>query len=116
MNGAAPLEFTLFTQTYRAGYTKLLLRSHAELDLTDAQATQAFFQAEQPDCVFLAAARVGGIVANNSYPAEFIRDNLAIQTNVIHAAWQAGVQRRLFLGSSCIYPKQRNGLAGQHGP
>jgi len=87
------------------GYTKLLLRTHAELDLTDAHATQAFFQAEQPDHVFLAAAKVGGIVANNSYPAEFIRDNLAIQTNVIHAAWQAGVKRLLFLGSSCIYPK-----------
>ena len=88
-----------------AGYSKLLLRTHAELDLTDAQATQAFFKTEQPDYVFLAAAKVGGIVANNSYPAEFIRDNLAIQTNVIHAAWQAGVQRLLFLGSSCIYPK-----------
>ena len=88
-----------------AGYSKLLLRTHAELDLTNAQATQAFFKTEQPDYVFLAAAKVGGIVANNSYPAEFIRDNLAIQTNVIHAAWQAGVQRLLFLGSSCIYPK-----------
>ena len=88
-----------------AGHTNLLLRTHAELDLTDAHATQAFFKAEKPDHVFLAAAKVGGIVANNSYPAEFIRDNLAIQTNVIHAAWQAGVQRLLFLGSSCIYPK-----------
>ena len=88
-----------------AGHTNLLLRTHAELDLTDARATEAFFEAEQPEHVFLAAARVGGIVANNSYPAEFIRDNLAIQTNVIHAAWQTGVQRLLFLGSSCIYPK-----------
>ena len=88
-----------------AGHTNLLLRTHAELDLTDAHATQAFFKAEKPDHVFLAAAKVGGIVANNSYPAEFIRDNLAIQTNVIHAAWQAGVKRLLFLGSSCIYPK-----------
>ena len=88
-----------------AGHSNLLLRSHAELDLTDAQATQAFFDAERPDYVFLAAAKVGGIVANNSYPAEFIRDNLAIQTNLIHAAWKAGVQRLLFLGSSCIYPK-----------
>ena len=87
------------------GHSKLLLRTHAELDLTDAQATTAFFAAEKPDCVFLAAAKVGGIVANNSYPAEFIRDNLAIQTNVIHAAWLAGVQRLMFLGSSCIYPK-----------
>lgn len=88
-----------------AGHTNLLLRTHAELDLTDAAATDAFYQAERPDVVFLAAAKVGGIVANNSYPAEFIRDNLAIQTNVIHAAWRAGVQRLLFLGSSCIYPK-----------
>ncbi|MBL8315111.1 MAG: GDP-L-fucose synthase [Rubrivivax sp.] len=88
-----------------AGHNQLLLRTHAELDLTDAAATTAFFQAERPDHVFLAAAKVGGIVANNSFPAEFIRDNLAIQTNVIHAAWQAGVQRLLFLGSSCIYPK-----------
>jgi len=88
-----------------AGHHNLLLRSHAELDLTDAQATQAFFDAERPEQVYLAAAKVGGIVANNRYPAEFIRDNLAIQTNVIHAAWKAGVQRLLFLGSSCIYPK-----------
>jgi len=88
-----------------AGHTNLLLRTHAELDLTDASATEAFFQAEKPEHVFLAAAKVGGIVANNSHPADFIRDNLAIQNNVIHAAWQAGVQRMLFLGSSCIYPK-----------
>jgi GDP-L-fucose synthase len=88
-----------------AGHTNLLLRTHAELDLTNARATEAFFQAEKPEFVFLAAAKVGGIVANNTYPAEFIRDNLAIQTNVIHAAWQAGVQRLLFLGSSCIYPR-----------
>jgi GDP-L-fucose synthase len=88
-----------------AGHSNLLLRTHAELDLTDARATEAFFQAEQPEFVFLAAAKVGGIVANNTYPAEFIRDNLAIQTNVIHAAYRAGVQRLLFLGSSCIYPK-----------
>lgn len=87
------------------GFTNLLLKTHAELDLTDERATQAFFQAEKPDHVFLAAAKVGGIVANNTRPAEFIRDNLAIQTNVIHAAWQAGVKRLLFLGSSCIYPK-----------
>jgi GDP-L-fucose synthase len=88
-----------------AGYQRLLLRTHAELDLTDDRATRAFFQAEKPDHVFLAAARVGGIVANNTYPAEFIRDNLAIQTSVIHSAYLAGVQRLLFLGSSCIYPK-----------
>jgi GDP-L-fucose synthase len=87
------------------GYTNLLLRTHAELDLTDAAATEAFFAAEQPDYVFLAAAKVGGIVANNSYPAEFIRDNLVIQNNVIHNAWRHGVKRLMFLGSSCIYPK-----------
>ena len=88
-----------------AGNNNLLLRTHAELDLTDERATRAFFEAERPDYVFLAAAKVGGIVANNAYPAEFIRDNLAIQTNLIHAAYLSGVQRLLFLGSSCIYPK-----------
>ena len=88
-----------------AGQPDLLLRTHAELDLTDERATRAFFDAERPDQVYLAAAKVGGIVANNIYPAEFIRDNLAIQNNIIHAAYLAGVQRLLFLGSSCIYPK-----------
>ena len=88
-----------------AGHTQVITRTHAELDLTDEHATRAFFHAERPEFVFLAAAKVGGIVANDTYPAEFIRDNLAIQTNVIHAAWHAGVQRLLFLGSSCIYPK-----------
>ena len=87
------------------GYDNLLTRSHAELDLTDQSAVNAFFRAEKPDYVFLAAAKVGGIHANNSYPAEFIRDNLAIQTNVIHAAYENGVKRLLFLGSSCIYPR-----------
>ena len=89
----------------QAGHTGLITRTHAELDLTDERATRAFFEAERPDFVFLAAAKVGGIVANNSYPAEFIRDNLAIQTNVIHSAYLASVKRLLFLGSSCIYPK-----------
>ncbi|OYV02444.1 MAG: GDP-fucose synthetase [Burkholderiales bacterium PBB5] len=88
-----------------AGHTGLISRTHAELDLTDEAATRAFFAQEKPDYVFLAAAKVGGIVANNSFPAEFIRDNLAIQTNVIHAAHLAGVKRLMFLGSSCIYPK-----------
>lgn len=87
------------------GYTKLLARTHAELDLTNQSAVEAFFTNEKPDYVFLAAAKVGGIHANNEYPAEFIRDNLVIQTNVIHAAWQNNVKRLLFLGSSCIYPK-----------
>ena len=87
------------------GYINLLTRTHAELDLTSQAAVEAFFAAEQPDYVFLAAAKVGGIHANNTYPAEFIRDNLAIQTNIIHAAYQNRVKRLLFLGSSCIYPK-----------
>ena len=87
------------------GYQNLLLRTHAELDLTDQQATAAFFSQQKPEYVFLAAARVGGILANSNYPADFIRDNLAIQTNVIHAAWQNNVKRLMFLGSSCIYPR-----------
>ena len=86
-------------------YANLVTRTHAELDLTDAAAVDAFFAAERPDHVFLAAAKVGGIHANNEYPAEFIRDNLAIQTNVIHAAYKNKVKRLLFLGSSCIYPR-----------
>ena len=92
-------------QLQAAGHHPLLLRTHAELDLTDERATRTFFEAERPDHVYLAAARVGGIVANNLFPAEFIRDNLAIQNNIIHAAYLTGVQRLLFLGSSCIYPK-----------
>lgn len=87
------------------GYTHVLKRTHAELDLTDAAATDVFFAEHKPEYVFLAAAKVGGIVANNSYPAEFIRDNLVIQGNVIHCAWKHGVTRLMFLGSSCIYPK-----------
>jgi len=87
------------------GYTNLLTRTHAELDLTVQAQVDAFFAQEKPDYVFLAAAKVGGILANNSYPAEFIRDNLAIQTNIIHAAYKNNVKRLMFLGSSCIYPK-----------
>ncbi len=87
------------------GHARMVTRTHAELDLTDQRSVEAFFDRERPEYVFLAAARVGGIHANNAYPAEFIRDNLAIQTNVIHAAWRHGVRRLLFLGSSCIYPK-----------
>lgn len=82
-----------------------ITRSHGELDLTDQAAVRAFMAAERPAAVILAAAKVGGILANNSYPAEFIRDNLAIELNVIHEAWAAGVERLLFLGSSCIYPR-----------
>jgi len=88
-----------------AGAEHLLLRTHAELDLTDQAAVDAFFASQRPDYVFLCAAHVGGIHANDTYPAEFIRDNLAIQTNVIHSAWKHGTKKLLFLGSSCIYPK-----------
>jgi GDP-L-fucose synthase len=87
------------------GCDKLLTRTHGDLDLTDTAAVEAFFAAETPDLVLLCAAKVGGIAANNDYPAEFIHVNLAIQSNVIHAAWRAGVRRLLFLGSSCIYPR-----------
>jgi len=87
------------------GCTQLLTAGRDQLDLTDQAAVEAFFQAERPDYVFLAAAKVGGIHANETYPAEFIRDNLIVQTNVIHSAWRAGVKKLCFLGSSCIYPK-----------
>ena len=88
-----------------AGYTELLVRTSADLDLRDAEAVRRFFAAEQPQYVFLAAARVGGIRANDTLPADFIRDNLQIQTNVIDAAWRHRTRKLLFLGSSCIYPK-----------
>jgi GDP-L-fucose synthase len=87
------------------GYRNLVTRTHAELDLTNLAAVQEFFAAEKPEYVLLAAAKVGGIHANNTYPAEFIHQNLAIQTNVIHEAWRNDIKRLLFLGSSCIYPK-----------
>jgi GDP-L-fucose synthase len=87
------------------GCGALITRSHAELELTDAGAVEAFFAAERPEAVLLCAARVGGIAANDAFPAEFIHENLAIQSNVIHCAWRAGVQRLVFLGSSCIYPR-----------
>ena len=89
----------------RHGFSNFVFRSIAELNLQNAADTDAFFAAESPDYVFLAAAKVGGIQANNTYPADFIRDNLQIQTNVIDAAWRNGVKRLLFLGSSCIYPR-----------
>uniref|UniRef100_E6PZR7 Bifunctional GDP-fucose synthetase: GDP-4-dehydro-6-deoxy-D-mannose epimerase and GDP-4-dehydro-6-L-deoxygalactose reductase n=1 Tax=mine drainage metagenome TaxID=410659 RepID=E6PZR7_9ZZZZ len=89
----------------KQGYTNLLLRTHAELDLTNPERVRAFFAEESPEYVILAAAKVGGILANNSYPADFIRENLEIQTNVIQASYASGVVRLLFLGSSCIYPK-----------
>jgi GDP-L-fucose synthase len=87
------------------GYTNLITRTHAELDLTDQPAVRDFFDRERPEYVFLAAAKVGGIHANATYPADFIHQNLAIQTNVIHESWRTGVERLLFLGSSCIYPR-----------
>jgi GDP-L-fucose synthase len=87
------------------GYSNLILRTHAELDLTDRQAVRSFFDEQKPEFVFLAAAKVGGILANDTYPADFIRENLDIQTHVIDASYRSGVERLLFLGSSCIYPK-----------
>jgi len=87
------------------GYSNLITRSHSELDLTRQSEVEAFFESARPEFVILAAAKVGGIWANNTYPAEFIYSNLAIQTNIINASWRAGVKRLLFLGSSCIYPR-----------
>jgi GDP-L-fucose synthase len=90
------------------GFTNIVARTHAELDLTNQNAVKAFFESEKPDQVYLAAAKVGGIHANNTYPAEFIYDNLMVQSNVIHQAYLSGVKKLLFLGSSCIYPKLTN--------
>lgn len=87
------------------GYKNIVTRTHAELDLCNQAAVQAFFSQERPDQVYLAAAKVGGIYANNTFPAEFIYDNLMVQNNVIHQAFVHGVKKLLFLGSSCIYPK-----------
>jgi GDP-L-fucose synthase len=92
-------------QLAQRGISNVLTRTHAELDLTDQQAVRKFMQQARPEYVFLAAAKVGGILANNTYPAEFIAQNLAIQNNVIDEAWRCGVKRMLFLGSSCIYPR-----------
>ena len=117
-SGAMPLDARVYVAGHRGlvgsaliraleavGYQHVLKQTHAELDLTDAAAVQRFFAEEKPEYVVLAAAKVGGILANNTYPADFIRENLEIQMNVIEAARDAGVQRLLFLGSSCIYPK-----------
>ena len=87
------------------GYENLIVRTHAELDLTNQEAVSNFFASEKPDQVYLAAAKVGGIHANNTYPAEFIYQNLMVQANVIDAAFCNGVQKLLFLGSRCIYPR-----------
>jgi GDP-L-fucose synthase len=92
-------------QLLRAGYSNQILRTRQELDLCDHSAVDSFFAAEKPEYVFLAAAKVGGILANDTYPADFLRDNLAIQTNVIDSAWRHGVKKLQFLGSSCIYPR-----------
>jgi GDP-L-fucose synthase len=116
--GAMPLDARVYVAGHRglvgsalvralegSGYRHILKRTHAELDLTNAAVAEQFFAEERPEYVILAAAKVGGILANNTYPADFIRENLLIQMNVIEAARQAGVKRLLFLGSSCIYPK-----------
>jgi GDP-L-fucose synthase len=95
----------IFRELRAAGYTNLIGESSAELDLTNQAAVQEYFAHEKPEYVFLAAAKVGGIYANNTFRGDFIYSNLAIQTNVIHAAYQHGVKKLLFLGSSCIYPK-----------
>jgi nucleoside-diphosphate-sugar epimerase len=92
-------------QLIAAGEKDIVTRTHAELDLTDQLAVREFLQAERPDVVILAAAKVGGIYANNTYPADFIYENLMIECNVIHQAFDAGVKKLLQLGSSCIYPK-----------
>ncbi len=95
----------IYRELDRLGYERILTRTRTELDLLDPAATARFFEQESPEYVILAAAKVGGILANNIYPADFIRDNLVIQTNVIESSRHAGVDRLLFLGSSCIYPK-----------
>ena len=87
------------------GFTNVVIKTHAELDLLDQPAVTSFFQQERPEYVFLAAAKVGGIHANNTLRADFIYQNLVMETNIVHAGWQVGVQRMLFLGSSCIYPR-----------
>lgn len=95
----------LVRQLQIQGYTNIITRTHLELDLTNQAAVERFFGHEKPEYVFLAAAKVGGIHANNTYPADFVHQNLAIQSNVIHQSYLNGVERLLFLGSSCIYPK-----------
>lgn len=95
----------IYRQLTEAGYQNIVVRTHAELDLTDQAAVRDFMEQERPDQVILAAAKVGGIHANNEYPAEFIYQNLMMEANVVHQAWQVGSKSLLFLGSSCIYPK-----------
>lgn len=95
----------LYRRLTSGGYRYIIVRNRTELDLLNAAAVDDFFRFERPDIIYLAAARVGGIYANNTYPVEFLLDNLKVQNNVIEAAWRHGVQKLLFLGSSCIYPK-----------
>lgn len=95
----------IYRKLQKEGYQNILTRTSKELDLRDQQAVASFFNEEKPDYVFLAAAKVGGIVANNTYRADFLYENLAIQNNVIHQSYVNGVKKLMFLGSSCIYPK-----------
>ena len=95
----------IMRQLEARGYKNIVTRTHRQLDLTNQQSVVDFFALEKPEYLILAAAKVGGIYANNTYPAEFIFSNLAIQTNIIHAAYISGIKRLLFLGSSCIYPR-----------
>lgn len=95
----------IYRKLQKEGYSNLIVRTSAELDLRDQPAVTSFFEAERPDYVFLAAAKVGGIIANNTYRADFLYENLCIQNNVIHQAYKTGVKKLMFLGSSCIYPK-----------
>jgi len=95
----------IFRCLQAGGYDNIIARTHNELDLSDQKAVRKFFDREKIDYVIIAAAKVGGIYSNNTYPAEFIYNNLMIEANIIHEAWQAGVERLIFLGSSCIYPK-----------
>jgi len=96
---------SIVRQLEKSGYTNIITRAHEELELLDPKAVHEFFEKERPEYVFLAAARVGGILANNSFPADFIRENLIVQTNVLHEAYKSEVKKLLFMGSSCIYPK-----------
>ena len=95
----------IFRKLQKEGFSNLLTRTSSELDLRDQKAVTNFFQKEKPDYVFLAAAKVGGIIANNTFRADFLFENLSIQNNVIHQSYLNGVKKLMFLGSSCIYPK-----------
>lgn len=98
----------ILSKLQKDGFTNIITRTHSDLDLTNQKSVQAFFEAEEPEYVFLAAAKVGGISANNTYRAEFIYENIMIQSNVIHQSYLSGVKKLLFIGSTCIYPKESN--------